>query len=67
MTDTKRDVMAPENEPTDEELAIVMREARDEAVRRHALAEKALRDDIDRKIEEGLAMRELRRLRLANR
>lgn len=34
-----RNVMAPQNEPTDEELALVMREAREVAVRRSALAD----------------------------
>lgn len=33
-----RDLMAPDTEPTDEELAVVMREARDNAVQRHARA-----------------------------
>jgi hypothetical protein len=33
-----RDVMAPDTEPTDEELALVMREAREAAVQRRALA-----------------------------
>ena len=31
-----RDLMAPDTEPTDEELALVMREARDVAVQRRA-------------------------------
>jgi hypothetical protein len=31
--------MAPDTEPTDEELALVMREAREAAVRRRALAD----------------------------
>jgi hypothetical protein len=34
-----RDLMAPDTEPTDEELALVMREARDVAVRRRAKAD----------------------------
>jgi len=34
-----RDLMAPDTEPTDEELALVMREARDLAVQRRALAD----------------------------
>lgn len=32
-----RDLMAPDTEPTDEELEIVMREARDAAVQRRGL------------------------------
>ena len=34
-----RDLMAPDAEPTDEELALVMREARDLAVQRRAEAD----------------------------
>jgi hypothetical protein len=34
-----RDVMAPENEPTDDELALVMREAREVAVQRRSRAD----------------------------
>jgi hypothetical protein len=34
-----RDLMAPDTEPTDEELALVMREARDLAVQRRATAD----------------------------
>ncbi len=34
-----RDLMAPDTEPTDEELALVMREARDRAIERHALSD----------------------------
>ena len=36
---TKRDLMAPDTEPTDEELALVMREARDVAIARRAKAD----------------------------
>jgi hypothetical protein len=34
-----RDLMAPDTEPTDEELAIVMSEARDIAIQRRALSD----------------------------
>lgn len=34
-----RDLMAPDTEPTDEELALVMREARDLAIQRRATAD----------------------------
>lgn len=34
-----RALMAPDTEPTDEELAVVMREARDSAVQRRATAD----------------------------
>jgi hypothetical protein len=34
-----RDVMAPDNEPTDEELAAVMRDARDLAIARRQLSD----------------------------
>jgi hypothetical protein len=36
---TTRDLMAPDTEPTDEELALVMREAREVAVARRAKAD----------------------------
>ena len=36
---TKRDLMAPDTEPTDEELALVMREARDVAIADRAKAD----------------------------
>ena len=36
---TRRDLMAPDTEPTDEELALVMREARELAVARRAKAD----------------------------
>ena len=35
----QRDLMAPDTEPTDEELALVMREARDLAIERRAKAD----------------------------
>jgi len=34
-----RDLMAPDTEPTDEELAVVMREAREAAIKRRARAD----------------------------
>ena len=34
-----RDLMAPDTEPTDEELALVMSEARDLAIQRRALSD----------------------------
>jgi hypothetical protein len=36
---TPRDLMAPDTEPTDEELALVMRAARDLAIQRRALSD----------------------------
>jgi hypothetical protein len=36
---TPRDLMAPDTEPTDEELALVMREARELAIQRRATAD----------------------------
>ena len=50
MTTPDRDLMAPDTEPTDEELALVMRAARDVAIRRWQLAEEAFR----RQIEEAI-------------
>ena len=39
MDSKARDLMAPDTEPTDEELALVMREARDLAIQRRATAD----------------------------
>ena len=39
MSFKSRDLMAPDTEPTDEELALVMREARDLAMQRRATAD----------------------------
>ena len=44
-----RDPMAPDTEPTDEELEVVMREARDRAVERRVRAEAW----IDERLEEA--------------
>ena len=52
----RTDIMAPDNEPTDEELALVMREARDEAVRRRDLAAVALKNQIRAAVDERLAL-----------
>jgi hypothetical protein len=46
MSIVQRDLMAPDTEPTDEELAIVMRAARDEAVRRKKESDDSLRRQI---------------------
>lgn len=47
MSTAQRDLMAPDTEPTDEELALVMREARDEVVRRNRQADEKLRLQIE--------------------
>jgi hypothetical protein len=47
MSSLQRDLMAPDTEPTDEELAVVMREARDEAIRRNKEADEKLRLQIE--------------------
>ncbi|OGQ16988.1 MAG: hypothetical protein A2138_05645 [Deltaproteobacteria bacterium RBG_16_71_12] len=59
----RTDIMAPDNEPTDEELALVMREARDEAVRRRDLAAVALKNQIRAAVNERLAARRARSTR----
>jgi len=51
MIPTPRDIMAPDTEPTDEELALVMRAARDAALQRKREAEQWLRE----RLEEALA------------
>ena len=43
MTEPHRDIMAPDTEPTDEELAIVMRAARDAALARRAKSDEWMR------------------------
>jgi hypothetical protein len=45
-----RDLMAPDTEPTDEELAQVMREARDLAVQRRIIAEAHLAARLDEEV-----------------
>ena len=52
-----RDIMAPDTEPTDEELAIVMREALDVAMRRRAAAEERLRESIAEAVRDATARR----------
>lgn len=47
MLTVQRDLMAPDTEPTDEELALVMRAARDEAVRRKTESDAALQGQIE--------------------
>jgi hypothetical protein len=42
--------MAPDTEPTDEELALVMREARDEALRRKKESDAWLAREIERAV-----------------
>lgn len=44
MPTERKDIMAPDNKPTAEELALVMHEARDEAMRKHAIADAARAD-----------------------
>ena len=58
MPTERKDIMAPDNEPTDEELAIVMREARDEAMRKRAEAESALRERIRTQVAAALRARQ---------
>jgi hypothetical protein len=48
-----RDLMAPDTEPTDEELAVVMREARDLAVKRRAIAQANLAASLEKAVREA--------------
>jgi hypothetical protein len=64
MAPQRIDIMSPGNEPTDEELALVMREARDEAERRRELAQQWLHRAIREAVKVSL---ETRRARLAKR
>ena len=47
MSSAQRDLMAPDTEPTDEELALVMRAARDEAMRRKKASDESLQHRIE--------------------
>jgi hypothetical protein len=49
-----RDLMAPDTEPTDEELAVVMREARDLAAQRRAIADAWMREQYEKALREAL-------------
>ena len=51
----RKDIMAPDNEPTDEELAVVMREARDVARQRRAQAMERLHQQVEEAVREALA------------
>ena len=53
----RRDIMAPDSEPTDEELALVMGKARDTAVRRRAEGRARLGRQIAEAVEEAMARR----------
>ncbi len=47
--------MAPDTDPTDEELAEVMREALDLAMQRKAASDKWMREELDKAVREALA------------
>ena len=51
----RRDIMAPDTEPTDEELAVVMREARDLALQRKAEADEWMRKQLEQALREASA------------
>lgn len=55
-----RNPMAPDTEPTDEELSLVMREARDEAMRKRGIAMGALAAQISAAVDEAIARRQQR-------
>lgn len=50
-----RDLMAPDTEPTDEELQTVMREARDLAMQRKAESDLWLSRELERAVREARA------------
>jgi hypothetical protein len=50
-----RDLMHPDTEPTDEELALVMREAREEAMRKKKTSDDKLRERIRAAVEAAFA------------
>ena len=51
----RRDIMGPNSDPTEAELALVMREARDAAVRRWAEAQERMRQRLEDAVETALA------------
>lgn len=55
MADARRDLMAPDAEPTDEELALVMREARDLAMARKADSDEWMRRQLAEAVREALS------------
>ena len=55
MADQHRDLMAPDTEPTDEELALVMREARDLALLRKAESDEWMRQQLAEAVRAALA------------
>jgi hypothetical protein len=55
MAETRRDLMAPDSEPTDEELAIVMREALELAMVRKAASDEWMRKKLAEAVREALA------------
>ena len=55
MAAERKDIMAPDNEPTDEELALVMREARDLAMRRRAAGDQWMREQLAAAVREAMA------------
>ena len=54
MENHDRDIMAPDADPTDEELAMVMREARDLALQRKAVSDEWMRKQLAAAVCEAL-------------
>ncbi|MFO0757737.1 MAG: hypothetical protein U0359_14665 [Byssovorax sp.] len=55
MPEPRRDIMAPDNEPTDEELAVVMREALAVAMAREAASDEWMRQQLAEAVREAEA------------
>jgi hypothetical protein len=55
MATDRRDLMAPDSEPTDEELSVVMREALDLALTRKAVSDEWMRRQLAEAVREALA------------
>lgn len=55
MDNARRDPMAPNSEPTDEELSVVMREALDLALARKAVSDEWMRRQLADAVREALA------------
>jgi hypothetical protein len=55
VTIKSRDLMAPDTEPTDEDLAIVMREARDLAMQRKAASDQRMRELLAKAVSDAFS------------
>ena len=55
MDKPRTDIMAPDNEPTDEELSLVMHAALNAAMERKALSDEWMKRELERAVREAMA------------